>query len=222
MNVFPWRLLADMALHLSPEKIACALPSECEKYCGTKVGCTNIAYPTMVVELMPNGEIRPHWRGLSLGGWLGSGFPWILWAFWARPFPCLEASRESLMPGVLSFWVGLTLCQGGIGLGWLSGLGLVCCQSGSERRWSENALGKNTAFPRSSGRSFEVLPQTLTWRLELNGLLPGECVKNMERKARRGFSSRVRTFEAVDGWDTTSHYRECVLLEGWEHRVHFG
>nr|7SL8_A Chain A, Sodium/glucose cotransporter 1 [Homo sapiens] len=46
---------------LFPDKVACVVPSECEKYCGTKVGCTNIAYPTLVVELMPNGL-----RGLML------------------------------------------------------------------------------------------------------------------------------------------------------------
>lgn len=31
------------------------VPSECEKYCGAAVGCTNIAYPKLVVDLMPNG-----------------------------------------------------------------------------------------------------------------------------------------------------------------------
>lgn len=45
-----------MAFHLSPEKVACTVPSECKKHCGTEVGCTNIAYPTLVVELMPDGE----------------------------------------------------------------------------------------------------------------------------------------------------------------------
>ncbi|XP_015418328.1 PREDICTED: sodium/glucose cotransporter 1 [Myotis davidii] len=52
---------------LYTDKIACVLPSECEKHCGTKVGCTNIAYPTMVVELMPNGL-----RGLMLSVMLAS------------------------------------------------------------------------------------------------------------------------------------------------------
>ncbi|XP_062942298.1 sodium/glucose cotransporter 1 isoform X2 [Cynocephalus volans] len=52
---------------LYTEKIACVLPSECEKYCGTKVGCTNIAYPTLVVELMPNGL-----RGLMLSVMMAS------------------------------------------------------------------------------------------------------------------------------------------------------
>ncbi|XP_012515883.1 PREDICTED: sodium/glucose cotransporter 1 [Propithecus coquereli] len=52
---------------LYTEKIACVLPSECEKHCGTRVGCTNIAYPTLVVELMPNGL-----RGLMLSVMLAS------------------------------------------------------------------------------------------------------------------------------------------------------
>ncbi|XP_031804815.1 sodium/glucose cotransporter 1 [Sarcophilus harrisii] len=52
---------------LYTDKVACALPSECEAQCGTKVGCTNIAYPTLVVELMPNGL-----RGLMLSVMLAS------------------------------------------------------------------------------------------------------------------------------------------------------
>ncbi|XP_044512520.1 sodium/glucose cotransporter 1-like [Gracilinanus agilis] len=52
---------------LYTDKVACALPSECEAQCGTKVGCTNIAYPTLVVELMPNGL-----RGLLLSVMLAS------------------------------------------------------------------------------------------------------------------------------------------------------
>ncbi|KAL6082880.1 hypothetical protein STEG23_002574 [Scotinomys teguina] len=52
---------------LYTDKIACVLPSECQKYCGTPVGCTNIAYPTLVVELMPNGL-----RGLMLSVMMAS------------------------------------------------------------------------------------------------------------------------------------------------------
>ncbi|XP_035312859.1 sodium/glucose cotransporter 1 isoform X2 [Cricetulus griseus] len=52
---------------LYTDKIACVLPSECMKYCGTSVGCTNIAYPTLVVELMPNGL-----RGLMLSVMMAS------------------------------------------------------------------------------------------------------------------------------------------------------
>uniref|UniRef100_A0A8C0PIL0 Sodium/glucose cotransporter 1 n=1 Tax=Canis lupus familiaris TaxID=9615 RepID=A0A8C0PIL0_CANLF len=52
---------------LYTEKVACTVPSECKKYCGTEVGCTNIAYPTLVVELMPDGL-----RGLMLSVMLAS------------------------------------------------------------------------------------------------------------------------------------------------------
>lgn len=43
-------------LNLSSEKVACVVPSECVKHCGTEVGCTNYAYPMLVMELMPDGE----------------------------------------------------------------------------------------------------------------------------------------------------------------------
>ncbi|NP_001075341.1 sodium/glucose cotransporter 1 [Equus przewalskii] len=52
---------------LYTERVACVLPSECEKYCGIKVGCSNIAYPTLVIELMPDGL-----RGLMLSVMLAS------------------------------------------------------------------------------------------------------------------------------------------------------
>lgn len=67
-------------LHLSLDKIACVLPSECMKYCGTSVGCTNIAYPTLVVELMPNGET-------FLGVNLVLAPPRLLDAFWDKAIP---------------------------------------------------------------------------------------------------------------------------------------
>ncbi|XP_068956887.1 sodium/glucose cotransporter 1-like [Petaurus breviceps papuanus] len=52
---------------LYTDKVACVLPSECEAQCGTSVGCTNIAFPTLVVELMPNGL-----RGLMLSVMMAS------------------------------------------------------------------------------------------------------------------------------------------------------
>lgn len=39
---------------LYPEKVACADPITCERVCGIKTGCTNIAYPLLVLEQMPN------------------------------------------------------------------------------------------------------------------------------------------------------------------------
>lgn len=34
------------------------VPEVCKRVCGTEVGCSNIAYPRLVVKLMPNGEGR--------------------------------------------------------------------------------------------------------------------------------------------------------------------
>ncbi|KAH0626362.1 hypothetical protein JD844_001304 [Phrynosoma platyrhinos] len=46
---------------LYPDEVACIIPEECRQICGTDVGCSNIAYPKLVVSLMPNGL-----RGLML------------------------------------------------------------------------------------------------------------------------------------------------------------
>ncbi|KAM4532766.1 sodium/glucose cotransporter 1-like [Fundulus diaphanus] len=52
---------------LYSDVVACVDPDECQKYCGASVGCTNIAYPKLVVDLMPNGL-----RGLMLAVMLAS------------------------------------------------------------------------------------------------------------------------------------------------------
>ncbi|XP_063066422.1 sodium/glucose cotransporter 1 [Engraulis encrasicolus] len=52
---------------LYTDVIACVDPEECTKYCGAAVGCSNIAYPKLVVDLMPNGL-----RGLMLSVMLAS------------------------------------------------------------------------------------------------------------------------------------------------------
>ncbi|XP_076743192.1 sodium/glucose cotransporter 1-like isoform X2 [Maylandia zebra] len=52
---------------LYTDVVACVDPDECEKHCGTRVGCSNIAYPKLVVELMPKGL-----RGLMLSVMLAS------------------------------------------------------------------------------------------------------------------------------------------------------
>ncbi|XP_029778074.1 sodium/glucose cotransporter 1-like [Suricata suricatta] len=40
---------------LFPDKVACVVPSVCERFCGTRTGCSSIAYPVLVVELLPKG-----------------------------------------------------------------------------------------------------------------------------------------------------------------------
>uniref|UniRef100_A0A7N6BZY8 Sodium/glucose cotransporter 2 n=1 Tax=Anabas testudineus TaxID=64144 RepID=A0A7N6BZY8_ANATE len=46
---------------LYPEEVGCVVPEVCKQVCGTEVGCSNIAYPKLVVSVMPNGL-----RGLML------------------------------------------------------------------------------------------------------------------------------------------------------------
>ncbi|KAH0625533.1 hypothetical protein JD844_015079 [Phrynosoma platyrhinos] len=55
---------------LYTDEVACINPALCKKYCGTEVGCSNIAYPLLVVRLMPNGE-RPRTRVRGGRGWDG-------------------------------------------------------------------------------------------------------------------------------------------------------
>uniref|UniRef100_A0A6I8RAC2 Sodium/glucose cotransporter 1 n=1 Tax=Xenopus tropicalis TaxID=8364 RepID=A0A6I8RAC2_XENTR len=52
---------------LYTDEVACVVPSLCKKFCDTEVGCTNIAYPKMVINLMPDGL-----RGLMLSVMLAS------------------------------------------------------------------------------------------------------------------------------------------------------
>uniref|UniRef100_A0A087YP93 Sodium/glucose cotransporter 1 n=1 Tax=Poecilia formosa TaxID=48698 RepID=A0A087YP93_POEFO len=52
---------------LYTDVVACVDPEECQKYCGSSVACTNIAYPKLVMNLMPNGL-----RGLMLSVMLAS------------------------------------------------------------------------------------------------------------------------------------------------------
>lgn len=44
---------------LYPDEVACVVPEVCKRVCGTEVGCSNIAYPRLVVKLMPNGKGWP-------------------------------------------------------------------------------------------------------------------------------------------------------------------
>ncbi|XP_071386553.1 sodium/glucose cotransporter 1 [Centroberyx affinis] len=63
LMVFP----GMMSRILYTDEVACVEPKECLKYCDASVGCTNIAYPKLVVDLMPDGL-----RGLMLSVMLAS------------------------------------------------------------------------------------------------------------------------------------------------------
>ncbi|XP_066466137.1 sodium/glucose cotransporter 1 isoform X2 [Tiliqua scincoides] len=52
---------------LYTDEVACVVPQLCKAICEAEVGCSNIAYPKMVVNLMPNGL-----RGLMLSVMLAS------------------------------------------------------------------------------------------------------------------------------------------------------
>lgn len=43
------------------------MPEVCKRVCGTEVGCSNIAYPRLVVKLMPNGEGGPRLPPMPTG-----------------------------------------------------------------------------------------------------------------------------------------------------------
>jgi len=46
---------------LFTDEVACAVPEDCERICGSRSGCTNIAFVKLVTELMPTGA-----RGMML------------------------------------------------------------------------------------------------------------------------------------------------------------
>ncbi|KAF1464965.1 Sodium/glucose cotransporter 4, partial [Pygoscelis antarcticus] len=46
---------------LYPDEVGCVDPDICKRVCGAAVGCSNIAYPKLVIELMPDG-----FRGLMI------------------------------------------------------------------------------------------------------------------------------------------------------------
>ncbi|GCB72248.1 sodium/glucose cotransporter 4 [Scyliorhinus torazame] len=48
-----WPGMISRALY--PDQVACVDPTVCESICGARVGCSNIAYPKLVMELMPVG-----------------------------------------------------------------------------------------------------------------------------------------------------------------------
>ncbi|MED6278444.1 Sodium/glucose cotransporter 1 [Characodon lateralis] len=52
---------------LYPDVVACVDPNECQRHCGASVGCSNVAYPKLVLELMPKGL-----RGLMLSVMMAS------------------------------------------------------------------------------------------------------------------------------------------------------
>lgn len=46
----------DLWLPPISDSVGCVDPEECVRVCGAEVGCSNIAFPKLVIELMPSGE----------------------------------------------------------------------------------------------------------------------------------------------------------------------
>lgn len=62
---------------LPVDDVGCVVPEVCERVCGTEVGCSNIAYPKLVVSVMPNGT-DPQWgfqRGCDSSSTHSPSFP---------------------------------------------------------------------------------------------------------------------------------------------------
>ena len=47
-----------MCVHVFLDEVGCVDPEVCQSVCGASVGCSNIAYPKLVMELMPVGELH--------------------------------------------------------------------------------------------------------------------------------------------------------------------
>ncbi|XP_046547652.1 sodium/glucose cotransporter 4-like [Haliotis rubra] len=64
---FLWIIPGMMSRILYPDEIACSSPERCDEVCQNKAGCTNIAYPVLVLRLLPQGL-----RGLMLAALLAA------------------------------------------------------------------------------------------------------------------------------------------------------
>ncbi|XP_075905781.1 sodium/glucose cotransporter 2 [Nelusetta ayraudi] len=104
---------------LYPDEVGCVVPEVCKKVCGTEVGCSNIAYPKLVVSIMPNGL-----RGLmlavmlaalmsSLASIFNSSSTLFTMDIWTRVRP-RSTERELLIVGRV--WV---LCIVAISICWI-------------------------------------------------------------------------------------------------------
>ncbi|XP_037534438.1 sodium/glucose cotransporter 2 [Nematolebias whitei] len=104
---------------LYPDEVGCVVPEDCKRICGTEVGCSNIAYPKLVVTVMPNGL-----RGLmlavmlaalmsSLASIFNSSSTLFTMDIWTR-FRAQASERELIIVGRV--WV---LCIVAISICWI-------------------------------------------------------------------------------------------------------
>lgn len=67
--------LLTLGLVSSADEVACADPETCLKVCSNPSGCSDIAYPKLVLELLPTGNVRSSLNGVP---WrTQKGRPWL-------------------------------------------------------------------------------------------------------------------------------------------------
>ncbi|RVE64701.1 hypothetical protein OJAV_G00128790 [Oryzias javanicus] len=104
---------------LYPDEVGCVVPEDCKRICETEVGCSNIAYPKLVVTIMPSGL-----RGLmlavmlaalmsSLASIFNSSSTLFTMDIWTRIRP-QAAERELIIVGRV--WV---LCIVAVSICWI-------------------------------------------------------------------------------------------------------
>uniref|UniRef100_A0A671UGL6 Sodium/glucose cotransporter 2 n=1 Tax=Sparus aurata TaxID=8175 RepID=A0A671UGL6_SPAAU len=109
---------------LYPDEVGCVVPEVCKRVCGTEVGCSNIAYPKLVVSVMPNGL-----RGLmlavmlaalmsSLASIFNSSSTLFTMDIWTRIRP-QAAERELIIVGRINGMIFWVLCIVAISICWI-------------------------------------------------------------------------------------------------------
>lgn len=104
---------------LFPDEVACADPEECMRICDNPVGCSNIAYPKLILELLPQG-LRGFLMAVilsavmsSLTSIFNSSSTLVTMDLWRR-FRPLSTQKELLIVGRV---VILVMC--GLSIVWL-------------------------------------------------------------------------------------------------------
>ena len=50
-------LTINSCMNFLTEEVACADPEKCREICNNPNGCTNIAYPFLVMRILPDGKL---------------------------------------------------------------------------------------------------------------------------------------------------------------------
>lgn len=54
------KLTLDLSLLIFVDEVACVDPDVCYSVCQSRAGCTNIAFPKLVLGILPEGDKAPH------------------------------------------------------------------------------------------------------------------------------------------------------------------